>query len=442
MKRTHTEVHDEVKSDEVKGLSPQEQAKLNPPLRFEVLGTCNKARVAKLYLPHGVVDTPVFMPVGTQGTIKGLTSKQVDDLGCQIILGNTYHLGLRPGTELLDKLGGLHKFMDWKRNLLTDSGGFQMVSLFDLAEIKEEGVYFQSPVDGGNLLLTPELSIQYQNEIGADIIMALDDVCSSLTTDMTRVEEAMRRTIRWIDRCIEAHARPHEQNLFAIVQGGLDPALRDICLTELIKRDTPGFAIGGLAGGEDKACFWRVVNQCTGRLPQNKPRYLMGVGYPLDLVVCVAMGVDMFDCVWPCRTARFGTAIVPSGLLNLKKNMYAKDELPIQEGCTCYVCQRYTRAYLTTVAGKEEVGCTLLTIHNIHYMMTLMQQIRTAILENRYPQYIIDFLHRHYPKLDYPQWVVDALRGCDFEQTVLDHVPAAVDPNKAKKEKVQTHDHC
>lgn len=239
---------------------------MHSALSFRVLARWNKARVGKLTLPHGVVDTPVFMPVGTQGTIKGLTSAQVDALGCQIILGNTYHLGVRPGTDLIADFGGLHSFMNWKRNLLTDSGGFQMVSLVDLCEIKEEGVSFKSPVDGSMLLLTPELSIHYQNQIGADIMMALDDVCSSLTVG-PRVEEAMHRTLRWIDRCIKAHKRPTEQNLFGICQGGLEPKLRDYCLREMVKRQLPGYAIGGLAGGEDKLQFWRVVHQSTGPTP-------------------------------------------------------------------------------------------------------------------------------------------------------------------------------
>ena len=274
-------------------------------LQFKILGTQRRARASTMTLPHGPVDTPVFMPVGTQGTIKGLTSEQVDSLDCQIILGNTYHLGLRPGADLVAEMGGLHKFMNWKRNLLTDSGGFQMVSLVELATISETGVHFQSPVDGSNMLLTPEKSIGLQNQIGADIMMALDDVVSSLEPDRNRVEIAMHRTIRWIDRCIGAHSRPTEQNLFGIVQGGLDPELRDICLEAMNARSDwlPGYAIGGLAGGEDKHQFWRVVSQCTKKLPPGKPRYLMGVGYPIDLLVCTALGVDMygrFHTALPC----------------------------------------------------------------------------------------------------------------------------------------------
>ncbi|XP_020612439.1 queuine tRNA-ribosyltransferase catalytic subunit 1-like isoform X2 [Orbicella faveolata] len=276
-------------------------------LSYEVLAECSttKARTAILTLPHYKVETPVFMPVGTQGTMKGLTSKQLTELDCQIILGNTYHLGMRPGTEILEKAGGLHGFMNWKRALLTDSGGFQMVSLLKLAEITEEGVKFQSPHDGQEMLLTPEKSTEIQNSIGADIIMQLDDVVSSTTTG-PRVEEAMLRSIRWLDRCIAAHARPTEQNLFAIIQGGLDPELRKTCVKEMVKRNTPGIAIGGLSGGEEKSLFCKTVTLCTDLLPKSKPRYLMGVGYAVDLVVCCALGVDMFDCVYPTRTAVSG----------------------------------------------------------------------------------------------------------------------------------------
>ncbi|EKX51466.1 hypothetical protein GUITHDRAFT_85003 [Guillardia theta CCMP2712] len=253
------------------------------------------------------------MPVGTMAAVKGLTVDELEALDVPIILGNTYHLALRPGTELLDELGGLHDFMGWRRSILTDSGGFQMVSLLKLANITEEGVTFQSPSDGSQMLLTPEKSIQLQNEIGADIIMALDDVVSSTTPDPERVQEAMHRTLRWIDRCIAAHKKPDKQNLFGIVQGGLDLDLRATCCHELIKRNLPGYAIGGLSGGEAKDEFWKVVLCCTKLLPPNKPRYCMGVGYPIDLVVCVALGVDMFDCVYPARTARFGVALTDNG---------------------------------------------------------------------------------------------------------------------------------
>ncbi|URE44872.1 hypothetical protein MUK42_25132 [Musa troglodytarum] len=348
-------------------------------------------------------------------TIKGLTNNQLEEIGCQIILGNTYHLALRPGAELIDDLGGLHKFMNWKRALLTDSGGFQMVSLLHLADITEQGVTFQSPVDAKPMLLTPEESIQIQNKIGADIIMALDDVVKTTITG-PRIEEAMYRTLRWIDRCIAvtifvifhviswahsrtAHKRPDEQNLFGIVQGGLDPVLRvnailikaiisrDICVRGMVDRNLPGYAIGGLSGGEDKDSFWRVVAQCTAALPEDKPRYVMGVGYPLDIVVCSALGADMYDCVYPTRTARFGTALIPEGLLKLKNQAMANDERPIDPTCLCMVCKNYTRAYLHCIVTKDPMGSQLVSYHNLSYMMRLSKDLHTSIVEGRFPEY-------------------------------------------------------
>ncbi|KAG6504762.1 hypothetical protein ZIOFF_037109 [Zingiber officinale] len=405
------------------------------------------------------------------GTIKGLTNIQLEEIGCQLILGNTYHLALRPGAELIDELGGLHKFMNWKRALLTDSGGFQMVSLLHLADITEQGVTFQSPVDGKPMLLTPEESIQIQNKIGADIIMALDDVVKTTITG-PRIEEAMYRTLRWIDRCISefglinvflcllhfddihgvklnasvdywaAHKRPDVQNLFGIVQGGLDPVLRDICVRGLVDRDLPGmvaskanltsywdsYAIGGLVGGEDKDSFWRVVAQCTASLPEDKPRYVMalsflpdafyylamkntfqGVGYPLDIVVCSALGADMYDCVYPTRTARFGTALVPEGILKLKNQAMANDERPIDLTCSCMVCKNYTRAYLHGLVTKDAMGSQLLSYHNLSYMMRLSKNLHTSIVEGRFPEFVRGFLQTQFPKGDVPEWVCNAM---------------------------------
>nr|XP_024369111.1 queuine tRNA-ribosyltransferase catalytic subunit 1-like isoform X2 [Physcomitrium patens] len=360
-------------------------------LRFEVLARHNRARASRLTLPHYEALTPLFMPVGTQGTIKGLTNDQLEDLDCQIILGNTYHLALRPGADLLDTIGGLHKFMNWPRALLTDSGGFQMVSLLHLADITEEGVTFQ-----------------IQNKIGADIIMALDDVVKTTTTG-PRVEEAMYRTLRWIDRCIAAHSRPHEQNLFGIVQGGLDPQLRDICLEGLVARNLPGYAIGGLAGGEGKDAFWRVVAQCTAGLPEDKPRYVMGIGFPLDIVVCTALGADMYDCVYPTRTARFGSALVSEGVLRLTHAAMATDYRPLDSSCTCMVCKRYTRAYLHTLVTKEAMGSQLVSYHNISHMMQLSRNLHSSILEGRFPEFVQSFLQKQFPKGDVPDWVCNAM---------------------------------
>ncbi|XP_013382282.1 queuine tRNA-ribosyltransferase catalytic subunit 1-like [Lingula anatina] len=379
-------------------------------LSFKVLAECSttKARVSKLILPHHEVDTPVFMPVGTQGTLKAMLPDQLEEMDCQIILGNTYHLGHRPGPELLEKAGGLHKFMNWNRNLLTDSGGFQMVSLLKLAEITEEGVKFESPHDGSTMMLTPEKSIEIQNSIGADIIMQLDDVVHSTTTG-PRVEEAMWRTIRWLDRCLKAHGRPHDQSIFPIVQGGLDAELRKKCAQELTKRDVSGFAIGGLSGGEEKSQFWRMVSLSTDHLPLDKPRYLMGVGFAVDLVVCCALGCDMFDCVYPTRTARFGTALVPTGLLNLKLEKFSRDFRPIDENCGCSTCSQYTRSYLHTIAGHKPVAAQLITVHNVKYQLNLMRGIRKSIMENTFPKFVQDFMSALFPSKDYPEWAVEAL---------------------------------
>ncbi|GAM20362.1 hypothetical protein SAMD00019534_035370 [Acytostelium subglobosum LB1] len=386
----------------------------NPPLKFNIIAQSGMARAADLTLPRHTCSTPMFMPVGTQGTVKGLTSQQLVDLNAGVILGNTYHLGHRPGPEVMKSVGGLPTFMNYPRAMLTDSGGFQMVSLLSLAEITEEGVKFQSPHDGSTMTLTPELSMQIQNAIGADIMMALDDVVSSTTTG-PRVEEAMYRTLRWIDRCINAHERPQDQNIFCIVQGGLDAKLREICMEGLIQREFPGYAIGGLSGGESKDIFWRVVAQCTAKLPNDKPRYLMGVGYALDLVVCSALGVDMFDCVFPSRTARFGTALVTAGSLNLKSGEFAEDFRPVDEDCDCMVCKNYTRAYIHLVVGKESVGGQLLTYHNMAYQMRLMREIRQSIIENRHAEYVRKFISVQYPKNDCPQWALDALQHAGIE---------------------------
>lgn len=283
-----------------------------------------------------------------------------------------------------------------------------MVSLLKLAEITEEGVKFQSPHDDSEMMLTPEMSIHIQNSIGADIIMQLDDVVHSCVTG-PRVEEAMHRTIRWLDRCLKAHQRPHDQNIFPIVQGGLYPELRKQCVQELIKRDVPGYAIGGLSGGESKDDFWKMVTLSTEYLPKDKPRYLMGVGFAVDLVVCVALGCDMFDCVFPTRTARFGTALVPSGNLLLKSKQYATDFRPIDDKCLCSTCKQYTRAYLHTIVTNETVSCHLLTVHNVAYQLTLMTSIQRSIIEGQFPQFIQDFFDHQFPDKDFPQWAVDAL---------------------------------
>ncbi|KAM6957072.1 queuine tRNA-ribosyltransferase catalytic subunit 1 [Aplochiton taeniatus] len=386
------------------------------PLALQIVAECpvTKARACDLTLPHCTVSTPVFMPVGTQGTLKGITVDQLEALGCQICLGNTYHLGMRPGPELIEKADGLHGFMNWKRNLLTDSGGFQMVSLVELSEVTEEGVRFKSPYDSKEILLTPEQSIGIQNSLGSDIMMQLDDVVSSTVTG-PRVEEAMKRSVRWLDRCIAANKNPERQNLFAIIQGGLNAELRKACLDEMTKRDVPGFAIGGLSGGEEKDDFWRMVTLSTDHLPRDKPRYLMGVGYAVDLVVCVALGCDMFDCVFPTRTARFGSALVPWGSLQMKHKQFAKDFQPIDADCQCPTCKRHSRAYLHALFKSDTAAMHHITIHNIAYQLTLMRSVRQSIVEHRFPDFVRLFMRRMFPSSEqYPSWAVEALASVNI----------------------------
>ncbi|PNS21730.1 hypothetical protein CAC42_1584 [Sphaceloma murrayae] len=391
-------------------------------LTFELVARCSttRARASLLTLPHGPVPLPIFMPVATQASLKGLTPGQLASTSCRLCLNNTYHLGLKPGQSVLDAVGGAHKLQSWPHNLLTDSGGFQMVSLLKLATVTEEGVRFLSPHDGTPMLLTPEHSISLQNSIGSDIIMQLDDVIATTSPDHARIEEAMWRSVRWLDRCIAAHARPQSQNLFCIIQGGLDLDLRRVCCVEMVKRDTPGIAIGGLSGGEEKTKYCSVVKTCTEMLPEKKPRYVMGVGYPEDLVVSVALGADMFDCVWPTRTARFGNGITDRGLVNLRHAKFADDFGPVMEGCKCRICLSkedgglgITRAYIYHTAAKETVGSHLLSLHNVHYMLHLMERVREAIIKDRYPDFLRGFFSDLYDGdvTRYPKWAVEALVG-------------------------------
>ena len=327
-----------------------------------------------------------------------------------IILGNTYHLALDPGTPVLETAAGLHNFSTWPNAMLTDSGGFQMVSLLKLADINEEGVRFESPYEKDDkrmIMLRPEDSIRTQNTIGADVIMQLDDVVSSVAADEERFEVATHRTLRWLDRCLAAHGKKSEQSLFAIAQGGLDTSpggLRDVCLEGFRRRDSliPGYAIGGLAGGESKDAFWRVVAHACRAMPVNKPRYLMGVGYPLDLVVCTALGVDMYDCVYPTRTARFGVALVDGvapGTLRLKSAEYAGDLRVVDGDCGCQCCKGgFSRSKLhNMLKSGEPVAVQLMTSHNIAYMLRLSKRMREAVLEDRYGEFATEFVGRFYP---------------------------------------------
>ncbi|KAI9892231.1 MAG: hypothetical protein M1814_001690 [Vezdaea aestivalis] len=378
------------------------------------------------------------MPVATQATLKGLTPDQLEQTGCRLCLNNTYHLGLKPGQKVLDHIGGAHKLQGWNRNILTDSGGFQMVSLLKLAKITEEGVRFLSPHDATPMLLTPEHSISLQNSIGSDIIMQLDDVIAATSPDQARMTEAMQRSVRWLDRCIAAHKKPESQNLFCIIQGGLDLELRRACCVEMVKRDTPGIAIGGLSGGEEKEKFCSVVDTCTGLLPEGKPRYVMGVGYQEDLMVAVALGADMFDCVWPTRSARFGHAITSAGTLNIRHASFATDFSSIEPDCECRCCRPVdrgglgvTKALMCHLAGKETAGAHLLTIHNVHYQLALMKRARSAIMQDRFPAFLRAFFQKLYGHQDkYPGWVVGALRkvGVDLFSRIVTIVTQRASP--------------
>ncbi|KAJ6499266.1 tRNA-guanine(15) transglycosylase-like protein [Mycena sanguinolenta] len=387
--------------------------------KFEILARCSttRARVSRLTLAHGATMLPTFMPVATQGAIKGLTSQQVEALGVSLILNNTYHLNLRPGTAVLGEAGGAHKFQGWTKNLLTDSGGFQFVSLSKFTKISEEGALFESPFTGEPTMLTPEESISIQHAIGADIIMQLDDVVPSLTPDRARVEEAMERSVRWLDRCIAHHnqsGKQDTQNLFAIVQGGLDLELRDRCVTQMIERkdQVAGFAVGGLSGGEAKDVFWRIIDRCTQKLPEDRPRYSMGIGFAEDLLVCVALGIDMADCVFPTRTARFGIALTTLGPLNLRLAKYAQDFGPIDPKCPCSTCAEGTsRAMLHHIITKETTAAQAVTIHNITFEAQLMGGARDAIMNGTFPSYLRTFFANYFGDVGYPEWCVNALRS-------------------------------
>ncbi|KAK0485994.1 tRNA-guanine(15) transglycosylase-like protein [Armillaria novae-zelandiae] len=413
-------------------------------MQFEVIAKCHttRARVSRMKLAHGVTMLPTFMPVATQAAIKGLTPQQIEALGVTLILNNTYHLNLRPGMKVLNEAGGAHKFQGWQRNLLTDSGGFQLVSLSKFTTITEEGALFLSPFTGEPTMLTPEESISIQHSIGADIIMQLDDVVSSLTTG-PRVEEAMGRSVRWLDRCIKYHEKSGKkstQNLFAIVQGGLDPQLRDQCLDAMVdrKNDIAGYAIGGLSGGEEKDIFWRIIKQCADKLPEDRPRYSMGIGFAegrnlnFHLLVCVALGVDMADCVFPTRTARFGVALTHTGPLNLKLSKHEADMKPIDESCPCPTCTDGTsRAFLHHIVTHETAAAHAVTIHNITFQAQVMGRARDAILSGTFPDYLRSFFAGYFGDGGYPEWCVNALRsvGVDLLQ---DH-PVKLIPGSGAK---------
>ncbi len=353
---------------------------------FEHQASCThtKARAGIFHTPHGAIETPRFMPVGTLATVKGLTPQQLETTGAQMVLANTYHLHLQPGERIVEAAGGLHRFMGWDGPLLTDSGGFQVFSLSELRKISEEGVIFRSPRDGRMINLTPERSIQIQNALGADVIMAFDE-CPPANTEKKDTIAAVERTYRWLERCIQAHQRPQEQALFGIVQGGIYEDLRTKAAESLVALDLPGYAIGGVSVGEAPELIHQVVRVTAPLLPWHKPRYLMGVGTYREMVEAIAAGVDLFDCVIPTRFGRHGTAMVKGERWNLKNARFREDFEPMDSECPCYTCQNFSRAYLNhLVRSREMLGYILLSIHNITELIRFTQKIRDAIKRDRF----------------------------------------------------------
>ncbi|MHC1787003.1 MAG: tRNA guanosine(34) transglycosylase Tgt [Christensenellales bacterium] len=355
---------------------------------FEVQRTCRRtgARAGLLHTPHGDIQTPIYMPVGTQAVVKAMTSQELETLQAQIILSNTYHLHLRPGEALIGRAGGLHRFMDWQRPILTDSGGFQVFSLAELRRIKEEGVHFRSHLDGSKLFMGPEESMQIQQTLGADIAMAFD-VCSPYPCDHDKARDAMQMTHRWAERCRKAHTRP-DQALFGIVQGAFHADLRVESVKALRAMDFPGYGIGGLSVGEPKPLMYEMLDAMQPHYDPDKPRYLMGVGTPDCLIEGVARGIDMFDCVLATRVARNGTLLTSRGRMVIKNKQYAEDFQPVDSDCDCYACRHHTRAYLRHLFQTDEItGLRLASIHNLRYLIRLMGEIRSAILSDSLPEY-------------------------------------------------------
>lgn len=357
------------------------------------------ARAGTLTTPHGTIATPVFMPVGTQATVKTLSTHELEALGASIILSNTYHLFLRPGSDLIAELGGLHRFMGWSRPILTDSGGFQVFSLGATNTIDEDGVTFRSHIDGSQHRFTAERAIAIQEQLGADIIMAFDE-CAPYPTTPEYARAAMERTHRWLERCVVAKTRP-DQALFGIVQGNLFADLRRQSAAFVAEQPVAGFGIGGLGVGEPKPEMYEILEVTTAELPAHKPRYMMGIGSPEDLIEGVARGVDMFDCVQPTRLGRHGAAWTPTGRINLHNARFARDDQPIQPGCDCYTCTYHTRAYIRHLLRADEMlGQRLATIHNVRFLIRLMQGARQAIIEQRYAAYHAEFLEHFQPVPD------------------------------------------
>jgi queuine tRNA-ribosyltransferase len=370
---------------------------MDAPIRYELLKRCSRtlARRGRLHTRHGVIETPVFMPVGTQATVKTLAPWELTEMGAGIILANTYHLHLRPGESTVAEAGGLHGFMQWPGAILTDSGGFQVFSLADLRKITDDGVHFRSHLDGSRLFFSPERVMAIENALGADIIMAFDE-CPPYPADRAYLETSLRRTLDWAERCQKAHQRPDEQALFGIVQGGAHLDLRRQAAEVLVDLDFPGYAVGGLSVGEPKPLMYEILEFTTPLLPADKPRYLMGVGSPDDLFEGVQRGIDMFDCVLPTRIARNGTVLTARGRLVIRNAQYARDYGPLDEDCDCRVCRTFSRAYIRHLIKADEVlGIRLTSYHNVYFLLRLMENIRRAIEEDRFLEYKQEFYRQY-----------------------------------------------
>lgn len=364
--------------------------------KFETIKVCKQsgARIGRFTTPHGVIETPVFMPVGTQATVKGLTPEMLDDVHAQIILSNTYHLHLRPGEEIVKKAGGLHKFMNWNKPILTDSGGFQVFSLADLRKISENGVEFRSHLNGEKLFFTPEKCMQIQNDLGADIIMAFDE-CNEYGASYVDSEKAAIRTKNWLERCYKAH-KNENQMLFPIIQGNMFPDLRKQCVKDCEPYAKCGIAVGGLSVGEPKSVSYEMLDLLNPIMPKNMPRYLMGVGSPDFVLEAVLRGIDMMDCVLPTRIARNGTAFTKNGKLVIRNAIFKEDFRPIEEDCDCYACKHYSRAYIRHLINAGEIlGAQLLSIHNLRFLTKLTEQIKDAIWHDRFLDFKNEYLKNY-----------------------------------------------
>ena len=355
----------------------------------------SKARLGVITTPHNSFDTPMFMPVGTQATVKTMTKEELEANGAKIILGNTYHLWNQPGHKIVGEAGGLHKFMNWDGSILTDSGGYQIFSLARLRDIKEDGVTFKHHKSGAKLFLSPEIALEIQNSLGSDIMMSFDE-CPPITSTREYMENSVERTLRWAERGLNAHARKEDQGLFGIVQGGSFEDIRVHCAEELVKMPFDGYSIGGTSVGEPKEVQNQILDYTIPVLPEDKPRYLMGVGSPGAILDAVERGVDIFDCVLPTRIARHGTAMTTHGRLILKNKEFERDFTPIDDECDCYTCKHYTKAYIRHLIKAEEIlGQRLVTIHNTRFLLRLMENIREAIKEDRFLEFKKEFYEKY-----------------------------------------------